>query len=211
MMVWRREVVAFLEAALECSVYVSPLDPGLTDREVLEVGLRAGLLEAELRDAISETSARRHSRTGRLMPESTGLWGEFSFQDQPDYRNIAAFDFVARELRAVVEAQGIWAARLDRAVIVERAVAKNIPRKDVEAAITIWLIDGHLRHEKGGIRFATGRDEYPLPSEQQRAAFPRRVTENTNRRRAFPLVKDVIERRSLGQPNEPLDASAYEK
>jgi hypothetical protein len=206
----QREVVAFVKAALECSVYVAPLDPGLTDEELLEVGRRAGLQDGEIRDAIGEAAAQRYMGDKRLMPESTGMWGQFNFPEQPDYRNMAAFDLVASELQAVARSQGAGAARIDRAVVVERAVAKQIPKVQVEAAITIWLIDRHLQEENGVLRFAPGRDRYPLPSEQQKSARPDLLRENVHRKRAFPLVKDVIERRTDGRPAsaEPLDAFA---
>jgi len=206
----QREVVAFVKAALECSVYVSPLDPGLTDEELHEVARRAGLQEGEVRDAIGEAAAQRYWGDKRLMPESTGLWGQFNSPEQPDYRNIAAFDFVARELQAVSRSQGVGGARLDRAVVVERAVANQIPKTDVEAAITIWVIDRHLQDENGVLRFAPGRERYPLPSEQRGAVGRGPIRANVHRQRAFPLVKDVVERRADGRlaSAEPLDAFA---
>jgi hypothetical protein len=47
-----QEIVALLKAALECSIYVSPLDPGLTYSELLEIGKTAGYLEGEINDAL---------------------------------------------------------------------------------------------------------------------------------------------------------------
>jgi hypothetical protein len=46
-----QEIISFLKMALECSVLVDPIDPGLTLPELGEVGNRAGYQEGELNDA----------------------------------------------------------------------------------------------------------------------------------------------------------------
>jgi hypothetical protein len=47
-----QQVITFLKAALECSVFVSPLDPGLTGEEIGEIGRRAGYQDGEINDAL---------------------------------------------------------------------------------------------------------------------------------------------------------------
>ena len=42
-----QELIAFLKAALECSVYVAPLEPGLTYDELIEVGKGAGYVQPD--------------------------------------------------------------------------------------------------------------------------------------------------------------------
>lgn len=42
----------FLAAALECSIHVSPTEPGLTQQELVEACLRAGYKQGETHDAI---------------------------------------------------------------------------------------------------------------------------------------------------------------
>jgi len=37
-----QEIITFLKAALECSVFLDPTDPGLSYEEILEVGKRVG-------------------------------------------------------------------------------------------------------------------------------------------------------------------------
>ena len=53
-----QEIVSLLKAALECSVYVSPRDPGLTYEELAIIGTRAGYLEGEVNDALLHVGIR---------------------------------------------------------------------------------------------------------------------------------------------------------
>jgi hypothetical protein len=43
----------FISAAIECSLYVSPGDPGLTHSELIEVAKRAGFFEGEVNDELA--------------------------------------------------------------------------------------------------------------------------------------------------------------
>jgi hypothetical protein len=94
-------------------------------------------------------------------------------------------------------------------VLVERALANNIPRNDVQVAITWQIMSGQLADRDGGIRFKQGGVR-GLPSEQLKQH--RFTHQKPGRTRAFPIVKDVIGRRSDNRPLhiEPLDAFADE-
>ena len=53
-----QEIISFLKAALECSVYVSPRDPGLTYEELAIIGTTTGYLEGEVNDALRHVGSR---------------------------------------------------------------------------------------------------------------------------------------------------------
>jgi hypothetical protein len=46
-----QEIISLLKAALECSIYLNPTDPGLSYEEILEVGKRLGFQAGEVGDA----------------------------------------------------------------------------------------------------------------------------------------------------------------
>ena len=88
----------------------------------------------------------------------------------------------------------------------------GIQRHDTEVAVTILVMSGQLTEENGGfLRFSRGREYQDLPSALQRQAAGQPVRRDA-RARAYPLVKDVVERRTDGRPKyaEPLDAFADE-
>jgi hypothetical protein len=62
-----QEIISFLKAALECSVLINPVDPGLTSEELIEIGKRAGYLDGEINDALP-TVATNISVFGSLFP-----------------------------------------------------------------------------------------------------------------------------------------------
>jgi len=47
-----QEIISFLKTALECSVLIDPLEPGLTSDEIVEAGRRAGYQEGEINDTM---------------------------------------------------------------------------------------------------------------------------------------------------------------
>jgi hypothetical protein len=152
-----QEVTGFVKAALECSVYVAPNDPGLTFEEILEVGKRVGLEAGEIGDARAQATTQYFGVTNnKLLPDAqtSAQWGLFIFHEDPDYRNFSAFDFVFLEFNACMRANGVRNAQLERNLIVERAVAKDIPRHDIEGAITMLLMSGQLTEKDGLLRRA---------------------------------------------------------
>jgi hypothetical protein len=167
-------VMKFVQAALECSVYLAPLDPGLTREELFEAGKREGYEPGEIGDSLQMIAAHPFVGDPRIKPRPKAMWSEFHVIQEPDYRNVAAFDLVSSELGALARQVGIGAALIDRSVLVARANHHGIPENDVEAAITIMLLDSHLLLEKhGAVRFAPGRERYPLASEQLAQAHGR--------------------------------------
>jgi hypothetical protein len=205
------EIVSFLKAALECSIYISPLDSGLTYDELVEVGERAGYLKGEINDAIPHIGSRFFGKARvTLSDQDMAIWPAF-FLEEPEFKNFDALDFVFNELNLLLRSEGEAQAVIERNVLVERAVAAGIQRHNIEVAIT-WLVMAKVLLEKDGIvRFAhrngIGRQ---LPS-ATRAGHTHKQS-RPNKARAHPFVRDVIARRSDGRPKhaEPLDAFAEE-
>ena len=65
----QQEIDSFVGAALECSVYAAPLEPGLTYEELLEVGKRVGLQKGEIADSLSRAAFAYFDGTLRLRPD----------------------------------------------------------------------------------------------------------------------------------------------
>ncbi len=210
----QQEIAKFLRAALECSVHIAPKETGLTLEELFEVGKRVGLERGEILDALRSTGAQSYIGVARLLPAQTITWSQFHFPEEPDYRNVDAFDFVTATLKAIARTETDARARIDRAVLVAQALSKGIRERDIEAAVTIMVIDQHLLEKDGVLRFAQGRENYPSASEQLGQAQGTRVAQHVRRiperAQAYPLVNDVIERRTDGRPKaaEPFDAFA---
>jgi len=211
----QQRIIRFLKAALECSIYHAPTEPGLTYRQLLEAGSRVGLQAGEIADAMDQVADRYFGQQDTRLQLRSGdavMLMHFMRHEEPDYRNPRAFDFVFEQLRDLARSSGIRDARIERGVFVERAVAASLPRLDVEAAITIMLLNGILQDESGIIGFALGRENYAAPSFQMQQTNQRSMMgpaiRNEARARAYPIVRDVIARRHDGRPRhaEPLDA-----
>jgi hypothetical protein len=205
------EIISLLSASLECSVYFSPRNPGLTYQELAEIAKRAGYLEGEVNDALLHVGVRGRPH---VMPseQDTARWA-FFLPEVPDYKDYDALDLVFEELNHRLRSEGEARAQIERSVLVERAAAKGIPRQNTEVAIT-WLVMAKQLTEKDNIiRFAhRGANVRQLPSVARDTLGRRESMPNRNRERAYPLVKDVIARRVDGRPRhaEPLDAFADE-
>ncbi len=132
--------------------------------------------------------------------------------EDPDLRDFPAFDFVVSELNDRVRADGAARAQLERNVIVERAVAKGIRRNAIEAAITYQVMAKSLAEKDGVIRFPNTAGVGGLPSEQMKVRGQQQVHRKPYRARAYPIVQDLIARRTDGRPRsvEPLDEFADE-
>jgi hypothetical protein len=115
--------------------FVAPRVVGVTYDELIEVGKRAGYQAGEIGDALRFVTTPY-----------------FFSREDPDYRNFDAFDFVVAELNALARAEGAARALLQRSVMVERATIKDIPRHDVEVAIT-YQVMADLLSEKAVLRF----------------------------------------------------------
>lgn len=207
----RQEVREFVAAALECSVYISPREPGLTRDELLEAGARVGYYEGELLDSLSAATHPQYAGVPRLLPRRTSQWGTFLFAEEPEYRNVDAFEFVFSVLRDLVRKEGTARACIDRSVLVTRAVAAGLPERDVEAAIVILTWSEYLAEDKDHlVRFAPGKENHAPPRTQVDQSRSHRPIRREQRARAYPIVEDVISRRTGSRPlaAEPLDAFA---
>jgi hypothetical protein len=209
-MIPNQEITSLLKAAIECSVFISPTDPGLTYQELMEVGKRSNFLDGEVADAARHVGERLPD-FDRLMPDRTArsMFVHLT-REEPEYRNFEAFDFVISELNDRVRADGMGRARLERGLIVERAAAQSIPRHDIEVAVTYQILAGILTQKDGVVRFShnAGVRELPSVTLEKLSALNRAPRRHVSRERTFPIVKDIIERRTDGRPKgvEPLDA-----
>jgi hypothetical protein len=205
-----QEIIKLLQAAIECSVFLNPTEPGLSYDEILEVGKRAGFQPGEVGDAASH-AGEQYIGVKRIIPgENIRVSWQFFFREEPDYRNFYAFDFVVSELNARVRSDGVRNAQLERALVVERAVAKDIPRHDIEVAITYQVMANILSEKDGVLRFANNSGVHGLPSEIIQTTGRNQPFRKDARARVQPIVKDIIERRKDGRPKyvESLDAFA---
>jgi hypothetical protein len=206
-----QEIVQLLKAAIEASVHAAPTEPGLTATELYEVGRRMGLKDGEIGDAMPQVATQYFGgRDRRLLLDEMG-WhqaGHLIFAEDPELRNVAAFDFVVSQLNELVREVGGGNARLDRTIMVDRAVAGSLSRHDVEVAITLLVLSGQLIEENGVLRFKfTQGGERQLPS-TGRGQVP--AVRRPARDKVLPHVRDVVQRRADGRPQsaEPLGAFA---
>ena len=210
----KQEINRLLVAALECSFYVAPKEPGLTYEELLEVGSRLSLQQGETSDAISETVTQYFGgKNSRLLPNKEALhWHAFLFVEEPDYRNAHAFDFLYEQFAESARAHGARNARVEHSVIVERAVAQGIPEVDIEAAVAICIFADQFSEREGILQSKHHGANFDSPSQALKQNPANRVHQNPERARVYPIVKDVIARRNDGRPKsaEPLAAFAGE-
>jgi predicted nucleotide-binding protein len=192
-------VTSFLRAAMECSIYHAPTEPGLTVDELIAAGEAAGFLPGEIDDAFpyvtTQTSGGRDKRLP-LNPDQVIHLMIFIPREEPDYRNLAAFDFVIAELRQSARMHGQANAKIERSVMVEHAVSRGLPRLDVEAAITIMIMNEILIEKDGVLGFASGKAAYGTPSDQLKTPMQRPLIRKDARARAYPIVKNIIDRRT---------------
>jgi len=105
----RQSIIRFLRAALECSIYHAPTEPGLTYDELFEAGRRNGLQSGEISDAMDQVAdmyfGQKDARLQLRSPDTVMLM-DFNFirRAEPDYRNPQAFNFVFDECYPADEA-----------------------------------------------------------------------------------------------------------
>lgn len=205
-----REITSFLHETLMCSVFANPLDPGLTYDEVIAAGRQAGYLDGEIGDAARNVLDNYIARD-RYIPQPHAFTLLLSgFGEDPELLDYDAIDFVYAELNQQVRAVGTANARVDRNVMVEKAVSAGLDRNAIEAAITSYILGGSLKDNKGSISFAYTSGQMALPGEQSRQSRRNHVTKRPFRAKALQIVRDIIARRSDGRSlqAEPLDAFA---
>jgi hypothetical protein len=207
-----QEIIKLLKAAVECSVFLSPTDPGLDYDEILEVGKRAGFQAGEVGDAALHVAAREPGYRRFIPDRTTRTSWQFFFSEEPEYRNFDAFDFVISELNDRVRADGARNARIERTVVIERGLTKGLALNDIQSAITYLILADQITEQDGVLRFSHNGGVRGLPSEIRDSTGRVHVSSKPERARVYPIVKDIIERRTDGRPKsvEPLDAFAEE-
>ena len=201
----------FLGAALECSIYVSPTKPGLTQQELVEACVRAGYKPGETRDAILGGDFGAAPGGGsRMVPGRQRLPFIHWFHDigEPDFRNEAAAEFVLVSMREALRELGLGRTRVDRSVLVERGVSGGFSRHDMELAVTIYVLGGVLGEKDGVLSFHPGKEGWVLPSGNPWHGRQRKP--KALHAIAHPIVADLVARRFDGLPAsaEPLEAFA---
>src|SRR5215472_15424558 len=109
----RQQLIKFVQAGLECSVYFSPRDPGLTLEELFEIGKRVGYENGEISDVLPGIAAHAHFGDTKIKPGKSVAWSQFLLLEDPDFRNVAAFDFVSSELLELARKQGVQCASIE--------------------------------------------------------------------------------------------------
>jgi len=206
------ELNKLVTTAIHCSVFLCPTDPGLTFEEIMEVGRRLGFEDGELTDAIR--NAQRTDEVQQfigkryLVPKPSPFWCEFHFRDDPDFRNIEAFDFVRNQLQDIARKQGANKAQVEHSVLVERGISAGFKALDIEATITVMVLGEHCEINDSMVRLVPARVSYPLASQQVNQSRDRPARPNEMKRKLFPIVTDMITRRTDGRAvsAEPLDA-----
>src|SRR5262245_54085395 len=129
----------FVKTALECSIYVAPLDHGLTYDELLEAGARLGFQKGELGEAITRVEPNRVFGNPRLRLPNVPFVADFLIEREPDFRNVHAFEFVNLYLQKLIRAHGRGAGRVPRKLLVGTGVADGLPEHDIDVAISMYL------------------------------------------------------------------------
>lgn len=209
-----RDVISFLNHAIECSVFVCPARPGLTYEELCEAGRRAGYQKGEIEAAWPFCSIEL-GEAGLLMPgEHMRTSWLTAFPEDPDYRDLGAFDFVISELNDRLKSEGLSGAQIDRTILIERAKAQGLERHAVEVAIAYQALSGAIEERAGTVRFPPLMGPYvrDLPSLRFKRSPTNPVHLKPFRAKAFPIVQDIDARRTDGRrPRiEALDAFAGE-
>jgi hypothetical protein len=202
------EVKKCIREALECSVFILPREPGLTYDEIREICARMKFQPGEVGDALAQMSMQSLGNgSKRIAPENhTTINWKFYLLENPEYRNLEAFDFIVMEFRSLARSLGAARALIERRTLVERAVAQNIPENDIEVAVTILILAERLVEKDGALRFDSTLQNSPRPSDQARNILHR--TNRDSRAALMPIVRDVVSRRSDGrsQHTEPFEA-----
>lgn len=207
------QVQALVRAALECTVYIAPIDPGLTGEEMSEVATRLGVERGELHAALGQ-EAGVHGRGNRLLPNPNRIlpWLLLRHED-PEYRNFEAMDFVHTTLHELARKEGYDRARLERGVLVERGCARGLKRHDLEVALTIFAMREYVTVADGIVHMKPAYKNRMLPTRERDQHRPDHgIRADEARQVAYAAVKDVVERRTDGRHAhaEPFDAFSEE-
>ena len=211
----RDEIKQFFAAALECSFYVSPAEPGLSYEELVEAGRQAGFAPGEITDGINAVVTRTFGRQNpRFLPNSNAHlhWHLFLHPEEPEFRNVGAFRFLWSQLYESGRQNGIGAIRLERSMLLAKAERDGFKRLDVEVALAVFIFTGQLKEDNGVINPVHTHGFPGDPAQTLDTLGSRPPARREDRRKAYPIVKDLIDRRTDGRPAaaEPLDAFTTE-
>jgi hypothetical protein len=204
-------VVRTLQTAIEASIMLAPNEFGLTRDELVEVGGRIDLGRGEIDDALGWPRAFGHAAGGRFsLPPH--LWQHRAMLlnlEDPELRNVAAFDFVVAQLNVLAKMMGASQAVISRDVLIERARSLSIPTVDVEATILLMSQAEYLLDDVAGVRFRQG-GQRALPSANLAGSLNQQPIRRDDLKSVLPHVKDVLARRGDGRPRhaEPFPAFA---
>jgi hypothetical protein len=125
----------------------------------------------------------------------------------PDFRPFRELDFICETFYEHMRDVGIAKAKLSRDVVIERGLADGLERLSLESAVAILVGAGHLGSEEDG-RLALRLGGKRVPSEERKTWTHGQIPEESIRRDLFPVVRDIVARRTDGRPQaaEPLDA-----
>jgi hypothetical protein len=204
------EINRFIEEAIECSIYVSPRDIGLTPSEILEAAKQVGFRSGETEDALAPRLAGRFTSEKCIPAEHQFLFGsmsaDFNTLYDPDFRDFEAFAFVRREMLELAKEVRAVNAVLPRDTLVERGVAKGLDRHALDIATTITVLAGAFKERDGMI--SPANTMYALPTQQISSGRQRVRTPRPTLLKTHTIVRDIVERRTDGRPkaSDPLDA-----
>lgn len=167
----------FVMAALEASIFVSPLEHGLTDDQLVSVGASFGLKQGELLDAAEVAlKSREVERDGlrlRIAPHGGERFLDFTRRPDDDLRNPDAFEEIHCFFREMARDVGIQRVAADRDSVASVVLAAgHLSLGDVNATLTIFLLAGYLVLEPNGqLRLKPGNERWSPPSEQLPASI----------------------------------------
>ena len=143
------DIKRLLEAAVEASLYIQPAEHGLTHAELLEIATRAGFGEGEVRDALPSATIE-HRGEGPYRYQFSKILAsvfllDFGAEQDPDFRNIEAFQFVFDTFEDARKrlGKGFPSYSLDN--IRAKAEQAGLETRDVEVAVMAYLLVGQLK------------------------------------------------------------------
>lgn len=194
-----QNVINFLHAALECSIYANPGDPGLTLVELTEAAHRAGFRAGEINDARPKAVTQYFdNKTKRINIDKYHAMTltVFTQKELPDYRNPCAFHRVFKVIRRTVRERGLANARLTRSGLVEMASSDDTAESDIQIAIAILLLNEILVQEAGMVRFGPSKEGYGSPGDAGNLRDDQMGTiQKSVRAQAYPIVGNLIAER----------------
>jgi hypothetical protein len=142
-------VAEFIHEALEASLYVLPDSHGLTPEELCTLGSPFGFGRGEIMDALNTRQTSWCHGGDRIVLAPDGFRASFvAYQNEPEFRNVHAFEFVVAQLGDLARQHGLANAKIDTATLLARAAEAGLPGHDVKVALTCHALDGNIKLDK---------------------------------------------------------------